>query len=41
MIEEKDYRLPKHEQPKPKMKDDTKTIEALEQLPFRPIGYEW
>ena len=41
MIEEKDYRLPKPEQPKPKPNADPKTIEALEQLPFRPIGYEW
>lgn len=41
MIEPEYYRLPKHEQPKPKPKADPATLEYLEALPFRPHGVEW
>ena len=41
MIEEKDYRLPKQEQPEPKQKADPETIAYLESLEWRPIGVEW
>ena len=41
MIEERDYKLPKQEQPEPKRKDDPETLAYLESLPWRPIGVEW
>ena len=41
MIEEKDYRLPKQEQPKPKPKTDTATLKYLESLQWRPFTDEW
>ena len=41
MIEESQYRLPKHEQPEPKTKADPETLTYLESLPWRPIGVEW
>jgi hypothetical protein len=41
MIVESDYRLPKHEQPEPKPKDDPETLAYLESLPWRPHGVEW
>ena len=41
MIDEQDYKLPKHEQPKPKKKADPKTLAYLESLPWRPFDVEW
>ena len=41
MIEESQYRLPKHEQPEPKTKADPETLTYLESLPWRPVGIEW
>ena len=41
MITEKDYRLPKQEQPRPKAKADPETLAYLENLPWRPFTEEW
>ena len=41
MIDEQDYKLPKHEQPKPKPKADPETLAYLESLPWRPFTVEW
>ena len=46
MIEESEYRLPKHEQPKHEPTDEERrraaeTLEYLENLPWRPHGEEW
>ena len=41
MIDEQDYKLPKHEQPKQKQKADPKTLAYLESLPWRPFDVEW
>jgi hypothetical protein len=41
MIEESQYRLPKHEQSEAKPKADPETLAYLESLPWRPIGVEW
>lgn len=41
MIDESQYRLPKQEQPEPKPKADTETLDYLESLPWRPHGEEW
>ena len=41
MIEESEYRLPKHEQSEHKPKADPATIAYLESLEWRPIGVEW
>ena len=41
MIDESEYQLPKPKQPRPKPKGKTETLEELEELPWRPIGYEW
>lgn len=41
MIDESQYRLPRHEQPKPKHEDDGHALEYLDKLDFRPMGYEW
>ena len=41
MIVESDYRLPHAEQLKPKREDDGHALEYLDNLDFRPMGYEW
>jgi len=41
MIEERDYRLPKQEQPKPKPKADPATLDYLKALPWQPFDVEW
>lgn len=41
MIEQEDYKLPRHEQPKPRPKADPKTMEYLESLPWKPFTSEW
>ena len=41
MIEERDYRLPKQEQPKAKQKVDPATLAYLESLPWRPFTCDW
>ena len=41
MIEERDYKLPKQEQPEPKHKADPETLDYLENLPWRPFTEEW
>ena len=41
MIEERDYKLPKQEQPQPQQKADPETLDYLESLPWRPFTEEW
>ena len=41
MIEPGDYQLPTKQHEQPKHKADTKTMEYLNSLPWRPIGAEW
>ena len=41
MIEERDYKLPKQEQPQQQPKADPETLDYLESLPWRPFTEEW
>ena len=41
MIEERDYKLPKQEQPEPKPKADQETLDYFESMPWRPFTEEW
>ena len=41
MIDEKDYKLPHDEQPRPRPTGDTKAQKELEHQPWRPFTCEW